>query len=85
MAEDKSVITQAEILMTTRQAAELLQLKETTLEQWRWCGKGPQFVKVGRCVRYRQADLDAFLDARVFTSTTAAQHSEVVGTSATKN
>lgn len=60
-------------LLTTRQAAEALQVKDTTLEQWRWNGKGPQFIKVGRSVRYRESDIEAFLEARAFTSTTAAQ------------
>ena len=59
--------------LTTRTAAEYLSLQPATLEQWRWNGKGPRFVKLGRSVRYRQADLDAFLDARVFNNTTEAQ------------
>lgn len=59
--------------LTTKQAAEKLQVKETTLEQWRWNGKGPRFIKLGRCVRYRTADLEAFQEERVFTSTTEAQ------------
>ena len=57
-------------LLTTREAAELLRVKESTLEQWRWNGKGPQFVKLGRCVRYRQADLEAFTSRWVCSSTT---------------
>ncbi len=57
-------------LLTTRQAAELLCLKESTLEQWRWQGRGPQFVKLGRCCRYRQADLEAFVEGGVRRSTT---------------
>jgi len=58
---------------TTKQAAEFLQIKETTLEQWRWNGKSPRFVKMGRCVRYRKADLEAFMNERVYGSTTEAQ------------
>jgi len=59
--------------LTTRQAAEVLQIKETTMEQWRWQGRGPRFIKLGRCVRYRKIDIDAFIDARVFSSTTEAE------------
>lgn len=62
-----------ETLMTTRQAAEALQVKETTLEQWRWSGKGPEFIKLGRSVRYRPTSLKAFVEARAYTSTTEAQ------------
>ena len=58
---------------TTKQAAEFLQIKETTLEQWRWNGKSPRFIKMGRCVRYREADLEAFMNERVYGSTTEAQ------------
>ncbi len=60
-------------LMTTAQAAELLQVKPTTLEQWRWRGCGPRFVKVGRSCRYRRGDLDTYLSVRTYESTTAAQ------------
>ena len=63
----------AETLLTTRQVAELLQLKEATLEQWRWNGRGPEFIKLNRAVRYRRSAVEAFANARVFTSTTAAQ------------
>ena len=60
-------------LLTTREAAVYLRIQPATMEQHRWNGRGPRFVKLGRSVRYRQSDLDAFLDARVFTSTTEAQ------------
>ena len=48
-------------LLDTRQAALYLALSETTLISWRSLGRGPRFVRVGRAVRYRQADLDAFI------------------------
>lgn len=63
--------------LTTRQAADYLGLKETTLEQWRWSGRGPRFVKLGRVCRYRLADLEAFVETRIFSSTTEAQAIEV--------
>ncbi len=59
--------------LRTPDAAAYLNVQPATLEQWRWNGKGPRFVKLGRAVRYRQADLDAFLEARVFANTTEAQ------------
>ena len=60
-------------VLTTPEAAAYLNVQPSTLEQWRWNGRGPDFVKLGRSVRYRQADLEAFLGARVFSSTTEAQ------------
>lgn len=60
-------------VLTTSEAAAYLSIQPTTLEQWRWNGKSPRFVKIGRSVRYRITDLDAFLAERVYTSTTEAQ------------
>ncbi|WP_084312179.1 helix-turn-helix transcriptional regulator [Desulfobulbus elongatus] len=60
-------------LLTTPAAASYLGVKPATLEQWRWSGRGPLFVKLNRVCRYRKADLEAFLAARTFGSTTEAQ------------
>ncbi|MFW5453763.1 helix-turn-helix transcriptional regulator [Thioalkalivibrio sulfidiphilus] len=57
--------------LTTEQAAELLGLKRTTLEAWRCRGGGPQFIKLGRAVRYRQADLEEWIESRTRTSTSS--------------
>ena len=43
-----------------------------TLQRWRLEGVGPTYVKLGRLVRYRQADLDTFLDERACSSTSMA-------------
>lgn len=61
-----------DVLLTTRETAELLRVKEATLEQWRWQGRGPLFVKVGRLVRYRLDHLRAYADVNSFRSTTEA-------------
>jgi excisionase family DNA binding protein len=66
-------------LLTTTEAANYLNMKPSTLEQWRWNGRGPRFCKIGRSCRYRRDDLDAFLDARVFNNTTEAQAAEFQG------
>jgi predicted DNA-binding transcriptional regulator AlpA len=58
--------------LKTEAAAEFLQVKPTTLEQWRWNGKGPRFCKLGRSVRYRKSDLEEFINDRVFGSTSEA-------------
>lgn len=44
------------------QACQYLGLSIHTLRQWRHLSKGPVYMKVGRAVRYRQADLDAYLE-----------------------
>ena len=32
-----------------------------TLEAWRAVGRGPKFIRVGRAIRYRKADVEAWL------------------------
>ncbi len=61
-------------LLTTAQAAQYLALGQRTLENWRCRGDGPAFVRLGRVVRYRVLDLDAWLSARTFDSTSQADH-----------
>jgi len=48
--------------LTTPQTANYLGLKAGTLEVWRVQGKGPAFVKFGRAVRYRKADLERWIE-----------------------
>ena len=53
-------------LLTTEQAAVELGLSKTTLEHWRTVRKGPPFARVGpRCIRYRRADLDQWIETCV--------------------
>jgi hypothetical protein len=53
-----------EKLILPKVLAEDLHTTEGTLAQWRFHGKGPRFVKVGRNVRYRTGDVKAWLDAQ---------------------
>jgi hypothetical protein len=43
-------------------AAEMLQRPVGTLRWWRCHGRGPRFYRIGRNVRYRPADLAAFVE-----------------------
>jgi len=49
-------------LRTRIEAAEYLGLKPQTLAVWACRQEGPAYVKVGRSVRYRQIDLDDWLE-----------------------
>jgi hypothetical protein len=51
-------------LLDTAKAALYLDKPPGTLVQWRYHGTGPAYVKVGRAVRYRRRDLDAWLDSQ---------------------
>ena len=61
-----------QVILTTRQAAEVTGLAVPTLNKLRVYGGGPRFCKLGRSVRYRRTDLDEWLDARVVSSTSEA-------------
>jgi excisionase family DNA binding protein len=51
--------------LSTLEAAEYVGTRPHTLEVWRASGRYKiPFVKVGRLVRYRRADLDAWLASR---------------------
>jgi len=53
-------------LLTVEQAAEALGVKAATLATWRCVGRYDlPFVKVGRHVRYREADIAAFIERRL--------------------
>ena len=52
-------------LLDTTQAARHLGVQATTLVSWRCSGRYDlSFIRVGRCIRYRPADLDAWLEGR---------------------
>jgi excisionase family DNA binding protein len=52
-------------LLSQAEAAEYLNIPEQTLRVWRHRHLGPAYLKVGRHVRYRTADLDRFAESRV--------------------
>lgn len=59
------------ILLTDQQIEEMYGVNRKTLANWRVKGLGPSFVKIGAAVRYRPEDLKAWIDARVFSSTSS--------------
>ncbi len=58
--------------LTTREAASFLRMRPSTLERWRSAGSGPRYRKFGGRVVYTRADLEAFADAGLRTSTSNA-------------
>jgi len=53
-------------LLTTAEAAKYLRLGAHTLNQMRRENTGPDYVKLGRKVFYRQVELDKYIDSKVF-------------------
>lgn len=57
-------------LLNTTEAARFLGVSKAFLERDRWAGARIPFIKVGaRAVRYRQEDLDGYIQGRVRKST----------------
>ena len=49
-------------LLAPSDLAALIGIDERTLAVWRVQRRGPDFVKLGRAVFYRHADIDAWID-----------------------
>jgi excisionase family DNA binding protein len=47
--------------LTPHEAAQYLHSSASTLAKLRVYGGGPSFCRIGRAIRYRQADLDDFM------------------------
>jgi len=57
--------------LTPREAADYLKSSTSTLAKRRLNGDGPSFTRIGRAIRYRKVDLDAWMAARLTSSTSA--------------
>lgn len=55
--------------LRVKEAANRLGLSASTLNKWRTQGRGPRFVKLGKAVCYRPADLDAWVSEQLKSST----------------
>jgi hypothetical protein len=56
-------------LWTTEEVSAVLCISTSSLTKWRLVGRGPRFVRVGSRVRYRPADVAAFIEAGTRSST----------------
>ena len=56
-------------IFNTTEAAKYVRLGKATLERFRIKGDGPRYCKLGGAVRYRQVDLDEWLESRLIRST----------------
>jgi excisionase family DNA binding protein len=52
-------------LMTVQEVAGYLRIPVGTLRNWRVTGEGPRAARIGRHVRYRRADVEAWVAERV--------------------
>ncbi len=51
-------------LQTADELAALLRVPVETVITWRYRGKGPPFLRIGRYIRYDPAEVRAWLDSR---------------------
>lgn len=55
-------VSQRHEFLTVADLADWLQVPVSTVYQWNHKSTGPRFVRVGKHVRYRRADVEAWLD-----------------------
>lgn len=60
-------------LFNTREAADFLKVSTKTMERWRAEGGGPKYCKYGRVVLYRRGEIESWLTANTFGSTSEYQ------------
>ena len=58
--------------LTETEVAEMLRCTKAALRKWRREGRGPRFIRVGRLIRYRLADVDQFLESNASSSPAAS-------------
>lgn len=62
-------VSQDDVLVTRREAAEILRLKVATLANWASDGRHLPFIRVGSKCMYRRGDLEKWLKSRVVNPT----------------
>lgn len=53
------------VLLSSRTVADYLGIPTGTLANWRYQGRGPAFVRIGRHVRYRAEDIARWIEGSV--------------------
>lgn len=62
-----AVLTGRDSLLSRQEAAQFLGCKPSTLAAWACRGSGgPRVTKIGRLVKYRLSELQAYLDKQTF-------------------
>lgn len=60
-------------LLSIQELAAYLDLPVATLYAWRYRGLGPSGFRVGRHVRYRQSDVDQWINDQLATSSPSVE------------
>ena len=59
--EAAAIVAESSDLLDEFGLARRLKVARSTLQNWRYTGRGPRWIKLGRLIRYRMTDVDAFL------------------------
>ena len=64
MSDTESEATEVGLpnMLTSKRLSEGTGIPETTLCNWRYLGKGPRSIKLGRNVRYLESDVLAWIE-----------------------
>lgn len=55
---------EADRLLTTQEVADRLRLKVGTIENWRYLGKGPKWIRIGGgTIRYPEHDVEEWIQS----------------------
>ena len=57
----QSIAFEGDRLLTEGEAAKFIAMSNKWLSNQRWMGLGPNYVRIGRCIRYRASELESFL------------------------
>lgn len=64
-------------LFDQKTSAKLLGISVRTLERHRVAGTGPRYARLGRLIRYREGDLDAWVQGSLRASTSEAPRGHI--------
>ncbi len=63
-------------LLTETQVSTIFNISINTLRYWRHCGDGPNYIKMGRLVRYHAAELESYVQRKTCVSKARATAEE---------
>ena len=77
MSNGEPLVSRLAKLLTETQVSMVFNISINTLRYWRQCGDGPNYIKLGKLVRYDEGELESYLQRRTCVSkarATAEEH-----------
>lgn len=59
------MVADSHTLLTPQEVADIFRVEVGTLAKWRWQKIGPEFIKIGRMVRYKRSSVEAIVTGGV--------------------